>query len=185
MGQQHYEQEIQRALRAAAGGAWHFKTAAVSPMRAHAPGAKRMPARLCQVAPLHVSRLLGGLLYGNADLVHRFDLRAPSSWGREVVTIHDLPPLRFSDEGRLTRSAAAGARRAARVIVPSKFAATELAELLGIGDAVVIPYGLSADCSALPATDRELRMCRRMARRRHPPFGSDSRALRHARFSTR
>jgi glycosyltransferase involved in cell wall biosynthesis len=44
------------------------------------------------------------------------------------------------------------------VIVPSIFAATELEELLGIADAVVIPHGLSAHCSSLPATDRELRM---------------------------
>jgi glycosyltransferase involved in cell wall biosynthesis len=38
------------------------------------------------------------------------------------------------------------------------FASTELEELLGISGAVVIPHGLSAHCSSLPATDSELRM---------------------------
>ena len=156
MGQQHYESEIQRALRAIADGEWRFDATVVAPGRAHAPGTKRMSVRLSETVPVSVSRALGRVLYGNPDLVHRFDLRLPSSWGREVVTIHDLPPLRFPDEGRLTRSAATGARRAVRVIVPSAFAATEVDDLLGIADAVVIPHGLSAHCSSPAATEVEL-----------------------------
>ncbi len=97
------------------------------------------------------------MLYGNPDLVHRFDLRLPAAWGSEVVTIHDLPPLRFPDEGRLTRSAAAGAQRAARVIVPSRFAGEELAELIGVSDVEIVPYGLSAEyVDSVEATDDDL-----------------------------
>jgi alpha-1,3-rhamnosyl/mannosyltransferase len=156
MGQQHYESEIQRALHASAGSEWDFDPILIAPARTHPPGTKRMSVQLSETAPVSVSRALGRVLYGNPDLVHRFDLRLPSAWGREVVTIHDLPPLRFPDEGRLTRSAAAGARRAARVIAPSAFAAMELGDLLGIADVVVIPHGLSAHCSSPAATEVEL-----------------------------
>ena len=161
MGQQHYEQEIQRALRSAATAEWTFEALTVASARSHAAGAKRVPSRVCDVAPLVLSRSIGRMLYGSPELVHRFDLRVPSAWGREVVTVHDLPPLRFPDEGRLTRSTASGARRAIRVIVPSRFAAAELEELLGIKNAEVIPHGLSAHCvGTVEATDDELRMRR-------------------------
>jgi glycosyltransferase involved in cell wall biosynthesis len=42
------------------------------------------------------------------------------------------------------------------VIVPSKFAAAELEELIGITNSEVIPHGLSAHCFAPPANDNEL-----------------------------
>jgi glycosyltransferase involved in cell wall biosynthesis len=60
------------------------------------------------------------------------------------VTIHDLPPLRFRDEGTMPRSAAAGARRARRVICPSRFAADEVEELLQVPASKirVIPNGV-------------------------------------------
>ena len=65
--------------------------------------------------------------------------------------------LRFSDEGRLIRSALAGARRAAKVIVPSGFAGRELHELAGVSETVVIPYGVSDEyLHSTAATDESL-----------------------------
>jgi alpha-1,3-rhamnosyl/mannosyltransferase len=97
------------------------------------------------------------MLYGRPDLTHRFDLRLPAAPNPEVVTVHDVPPLRFPDEGPLTRAAVVSARRARRVIVPSEFAASEARELLGVSEVTVIPYGVSEDYSgAAPATDAQL-----------------------------
>jgi alpha-1,3-rhamnosyl/mannosyltransferase len=161
MGQQRYEHEIQAAMLDAAGPEWSFASVVVTSVSSGIPGARRTSMRLVNMAPLMVSRLAARLAYGTADLVHRFDLRLPAAPGKEVVTVHDLPPLRFPDEGRLGRSALAGARRADRVIVPSRFAAGELAELAGVGDAEVIPYGVSAEFrDSVAATDQELRAMR-------------------------
>jgi len=158
MGQQRYEHEIQAALRRVAGPEWSFELVTVASARSNIPGTRRMPMRLNAAAQLPVSRAAGRVLYGNPDLVHRFDLRLPAAWGREVVTVHDLPPLRFPDEGTLTRSAAAGARRAARVIVPSRFAGEELEELIGVAHVDVIPYGVIADyVDTVEVTDDQLR----------------------------
>jgi glycosyltransferase involved in cell wall biosynthesis len=143
MGQQVYEREIRHALRQAANEGWTFRDVRVGPMRTPLPGAVRAPARFGRHAPLSVARVVGALVYRTHDLVHRLDLRLPPSLGPEVITIHDLPPLRFSDEGRLPASAAAGARRARMVICPSRFAADEVRELLGVKRIEVIPYGLS------------------------------------------
>jgi glycosyltransferase involved in cell wall biosynthesis len=157
MGQQHYEQEIQAALQRVAGPEWSFELVTVGSARSRMAGAKRVPTRLNDAAPLPVSRVAGRLLYGTPDLVHRFDLRLPAAWGPEVVTVHDLPPLRFPDEGQLTRAAAASARRAARVVVPSRFAGEELARLIGVSDAEVIPHGISDDYRhSVEAGDDEL-----------------------------
>jgi alpha-1,3-rhamnosyl/mannosyltransferase len=158
MGQQRYEYEIQAAMRRVAGPEWAFNVITVSSARSSDRGAKRVPIRLHNVAPLWLSRATGRVLYGTSDLVHRFDLRLPAAWGREVATVHDLPPLRFPDEGTLTASAAASARRANRIIVPSQFAAEEVAELIGVDDAVVIPNGVGKDyADSIPATDDQLR----------------------------
>ncbi len=86
-------------------------------------------------------------------MVHRLDLRLPPAPGPEVVTAHDLPGLRFPDEGSVPRFLAAGARRAGVLIVPSSFAAAEMVELLGVDESRVrvIPYGLS-DTYAAPSS---------------------------------
>jgi glycosyltransferase involved in cell wall biosynthesis len=126
-------------------------------MRTSLPGAVRAPARFGQHAPLPLARAVGGLIYRSNDLVHRLDLRLPPALGPEVVTVHDLPPLRFSDEGRLPASAAAGARRARMVICPSRFAADEVRVLLGVKRIEVIPYGLSPVFrNPIPADDVRL-----------------------------
>ena len=150
MGQQRYEIEIQAAIRRRADG-WLFEARRVTSLRSGLSGAKRIPSRLNGGAPLFLSVVLGRVVYGRPDLTHRFDLRLPAGPQPEVVTVHDVPPLRFQDEGKLTRAAVGSARRARRVIVPSNFAAEEVRGLLGVEDPVVIPYGVSAEYSEAPA----------------------------------
>lgn len=157
MGQQRYESEIQTAIAREAQG-WSFDARRVTSLRSGLAGARRIPARLNGGASLAVSAILGRYVYGSADLYHRFDLRLPAAPQPEVVTVHDVPPLRFADEGVLTKAAADSARRARRVIVPSRFAADEVKELLGVQDSVVIPYGVSDDYSGASAlSDGELK----------------------------
>ncbi|MDT4936923.1 MAG: hypothetical protein QOG80_594 [Pseudonocardiales bacterium] len=132
MGQQHYERQIQRAVSDVADADWQFEEIRLGSLRSSIPHVRRIPMGLYQSAPLPLALALGGASYRTRGLVHRLDLRIPPSPGREVVTIHDLPPLRFADEGSLPASAAAGARRARRVVCPSQFAADEVRELLGV-----------------------------------------------------
>jgi glycosyltransferase involved in cell wall biosynthesis len=156
MGQQRYENEIQDALQQATSD-WRFSVKRVTSARSPIAGAARVPSRLNRLAPLPLSRLIGTIVYGRPDLVHRFDLRLPAAGGPEVVTVHDVPPLRFPDEGALTKAAAASARRARRVICPSRFAADEVSALLGVTAIDVIPYGVSADyAGSLPTSEAAL-----------------------------
>lgn len=158
MGQQRYETEITRALSAVAPDAgWDVGFRSMCSLRARVPGARRYPAGLLQRVPLTVARALGASAYRGAGLVHRLDLRLPPARGPEVLTIHDLPPLRFPDEGHIPTSAPEGARRAVGVICPSTFAAAEVVDLLGVRRTWVIPYGLSdIYADAEPLTDEQL-----------------------------
>jgi glycosyltransferase involved in cell wall biosynthesis len=88
-------------------------------------------------------RVVSRSVYGAAPLVHRCDLRLPAA-RREVVTVHDLAPLRFPDEGEIPKGAAESLRRAAAVICPYRFAAAEVAQLFGV-EPVVIHNGLNPD----------------------------------------
>jgi glycosyltransferase involved in cell wall biosynthesis len=158
MGQQVYEHEIRNALREIAGDAWRFADIRVSPLRSRTPHARRSPVGALHRAPLSAARLMGAAAYRTMGLVHRLDLRLPPALGREVLTIHDLPPCRFLDEGRLPASAAAGARRAKIVICPSTFAADEVKSLLDVTRIEVIPYGVSsAYVHVIRADDASLR----------------------------
>jgi glycosyltransferase involved in cell wall biosynthesis len=158
MGQQRYESEILHAVkRLGPEAGWDVAQRLVSHFRDTTPGVHRYPGRLVHRAPLGVVRAVAMLTYGRPTLVHRLDLRLPAAAGREVITIHDLPPLRFSDEGTLPSSAAEGARRAAGIICPSDFAASEVKELLGVERVWVIPYGLSdLYAGARPCPDADL-----------------------------
>jgi glycosyltransferase involved in cell wall biosynthesis len=72
------------------------------------------------------------------------------------VTIHDLPPLRFDDEGTMPGWAARSARAAAVVICPSEFAADEVSSLLGTRRPRVVPNGVDhrrADVAPLSAAE--------------------------------
>lgn len=157
MGQQHYEGEIQRAIAELADPDWALCTLSLTSLRNTIDGARRYPAKLAWRLGASPAEWLGRMAYGRADLVHRFDLRLPPYRGPEVVTAHDLPPARFDDEGSLPRHLRASTRRALGVITPSKWAAEELRDLLGVERVWVIPYGLtSAFVDPEPATDEDL-----------------------------
>ncbi|MGH9105825.1 MAG: glycosyltransferase family 4 protein [Acidimicrobiales bacterium] len=157
MGQQRYETEIQAALAAVADpGRWAFTRSAFRSMRSPLPGDRRYPVGLLGAAPTWAAGRAGRFLYRGEDLVHRFDLRLPPTSGAEVVTVHDVAPLRFPDEGPLPGWAGPGARRARAVICPSAFAAAEVHELLGVERTAVIHNGPGAgatDRAPLPAQE--------------------------------
>lgn len=143
MGLQHYELQVLAALRASSQTRWAFTPRTVSSLRSSHHADVRLPLGLLGKAPPVVAQGLGAWACRGAELVHRFDLRLPPSRGAEVVTVHDLPPLRFDDEGALPRWSARSAREARLVICPSEFAASEVADLLGVVEAVVVPNGVS------------------------------------------
>lgn len=159
MGQQRYEHEIQRSLRdlVPPQDGWRFANVRLQSMRGVVSDARRFPMGLYKRASLPVALALGAAVYRTTGLVHRFDLRLPPAPRLEVATVHDLPPARFDDEGSLPRSVAAGARHAKVVICPSRFAAREITELLGVENVRVIPYGVSEPwIDPEPATDDDL-----------------------------
>ena len=159
MGQQHHENELQRALRERAGDDWRFDVRQVGSLRTGRGARVRLPLRAVRAASYRSAAATGRLAYGRGELVHRFDLRLPPRLGREVVTVHDLPPLRFDDEGGLPRWAAEGARDAFGVVCPSAFAAREVESLLGVERTWVVHNGVSPDFStATPFDGAELRM---------------------------
>jgi len=153
MGMEHYESAIQDELQKVAPEDWRFHRRRLAGVRVARWGDIPVPARATS-APL-TRRLIGSVVAGRL-LSHRFDLRLPP--GRfEVITIHDLPPLRFTDEGSIPRTSAREARAARRIICPSHFAASEVSELLGTSQPVVIPYGLSdAFVEPVPAASKHL-----------------------------
>lgn len=151
MGQQHHESSLREALeRHADRERWGFTAVRVAPMRS-AVGDVRVPLGALWKGPGAFAAVAGALAYPGADLVHRFDLRLPPRLGREVVTVHDLPPLRFDDEGTVPSWAARSARRARLVICPSTFAAEEVATLLGGTRIRVVPNGVSETFRRTPA----------------------------------
>jgi len=78
-------------------------------------------------------------------LFHSLNLSFPAPTKRpSIYTIHDLPPARFSDEGRLSRWRKEAVRDADLIMTPSQFSKRELMELLDLPEEKlrVIPYGL-------------------------------------------
>ena len=63
-----------------------------------------------------------------------------------MLTIHDVAPLMFPDEGSWPRHATAAARRAAAVIVPSHASARDIKSHLGLLNLHVIPNGVDPAC---------------------------------------
>lgn len=143
MGQQHYESKIQARMGRLDPDGWSFVGVTVSSLRADLSADVRLPMQAVKRLPVSAAALAGRARFPRADLLHRFDLRLPPGRLPEVVTVHDLPPIRFADEGALPRFAVASARRASGVICPSQFAADEIQELCGVERVWVIPYGLS------------------------------------------
>ncbi len=161
MGQQHYESQITQALQSRPHTDWALSSRRIVSWHSQIEGSVRLPTRPLWNAPFALVAPLAQRAYGRADLIHRLDLRLPPRLGREIITIHDLPPLRFPDEGNLPRWAAKGARRSAGVICPSEFAADEVSSLLKIRRVWVIPYGVaSAFLEPNPMGDQELKELR-------------------------
>jgi len=102
----------------------------------------RIPLARIAASPWPVQLAVGRLAYRGADLVHRLDLQLPPSSGPEVLTVRDLAPLRFSDEGNFPRHAARAISRAATVICPSEFSAGELRNMFEPATVDVIPDAL-------------------------------------------
>jgi len=147
MGQQRYEWEIARALQALDQADCHVSPISVSGFRSQLKSDLRIPTSLATHAPLTVQRTIMCVRLSQFDLVHRMDLRLPSS-PAEVVTVHDVAPLRFPDEGALPRRAAVSLRRARAVLAPSAFAADDIANALGIDRPIVIHSGVPSDAFA-------------------------------------
>jgi glycosyltransferase involved in cell wall biosynthesis len=148
MGQQLYESQLLEYLPATG---QRVRACRVRSMRSTLPADARAPLHALSRAPAAVQHAAARFLYGPAALVHRCDLRLPAA-RHEVVTVHDLAPLRFPDEGEIPPGAADSLRRARAVIAPSQFAADEIRELFGV-DAQVIHNGLDpAVWSEVPAS---------------------------------
>lgn len=142
MGQQVYEREILERAGGELGPAWSVEQTVVRSLRSSLPGGARMPARLLGGGPSVLRRVAARKLYRGYDLVHRFDLRLPPAPRTEILTVHDVAPWRFDDEGVAPSDAAAGARRAAVVVCPSQFAADEVSAVLSAERVVVIHNGV-------------------------------------------
>jgi glycosyltransferase involved in cell wall biosynthesis len=103
---------------------------------------RRIPLGRVAASPWPVQLAVGRLAYRGVDLVHRLDLKLPPSPGPEVLTVRDLAPLRFSDEGNFPKHAARAISRAAAVICPSEFSAGELRSMFEPATVDVIPDAL-------------------------------------------
>ena len=157
MGQQVYEAEVTRRARSELGEGWIVDQIVVRTLRSPLAGTVRVPSRLMISASPGLRRAAGRVLYRGHDLVHRFDLRLPPAPRPEVLTIHDVVPWRFPDEGQPPSDAAVTARRAAVVICPSQFSADEVASQLGVAAPVAIHNGVNrAFFGTTPLTDEGL-----------------------------
>lgn len=142
MGQQVYEREVTSRAGELLGPAWDVDLVTVRTLRSALPGTARIPSRLLADSSPGLRRAAGRLLYRGHDVVHRFDLRLPPAPHPEVLTVHDVVPWRFTDEGHPPSDAASSARRAAVVICPSQFSADEVASQLGVTAPVAIHNGV-------------------------------------------
>ena len=157
MGQQVYERELARRAPDQLGAGWKVGRVEVRTLRTNRPGTVRIPARLLGDASPALRRVVGQIMYRGHDIVHRLDLRLPPAPQPEVVTILDIAPWRYPDDGPALADAAASARRAAVVICPSQFSADEVASEFGVADPVTIHCGVDERFfDAMPLPTRQL-----------------------------
>lgn len=142
MGLQHYEGQLLAALLRIDSPDWAFTNRTIGGLRQRPRPVVRLPTGLLALGGIRTAELAGRWAYRGVRFVHRFDLRLPPPSGAEVVTVHDLPPLRFDDEGEIPSWVRQGAQRARLVICPSEFAASEVRELLGVDRVAVVPNGV-------------------------------------------
>jgi glycosyltransferase involved in cell wall biosynthesis len=140
MGQQQYQQQLLARLPGLLPG---FRGVTVRSLRSPLPGDVRLPLNRISRLPLPAQAMVARLALGRADLLFRDELLIPAA-RREVITVHDLAPLRFDDEGvdNVPRYGPQSVRRARAVICPSEFSAGEVRDLLGAQDVQVIPNGI-------------------------------------------
>lgn len=142
MGQQVYEGEITRNASAAAGPTWDVRHLAVRTLRSGLPGDLRLPSRLLNKGSRMTRLVAGSMIYRGIDLVHRLDLRIPPAPGRDIVTVHDLAPWRYDDEGTVPSDSASTCARARAIVCPSEFSAGEIADRFCVATPHVVPYGV-------------------------------------------
>jgi glycosyltransferase involved in cell wall biosynthesis len=160
MGQQVYERQLVDGAAAALApdaNPWevdHFEVASLrSPVEADA----RIPSMVFTTSSSRIRNAVGHVLYRKFDIVHRLDLRLPPAPHPEILTIHDVVPWKFPDEGEPSSDAVDSARRADVVICPSEFSAEEVGHTLGVANAVTIPNGVSPEFQGtLPLSEARL-----------------------------
>ncbi len=166
MGMGHYERLLLDGLRTLdEADGWEFRVTFDGRAKGHrTTGASYLgfsSSRLHRL-PLVLSRAMTGLLLGGErpDLCHLLALSLPAPKGTPyVVTVHDLPPLRFPDEGSLPSWAGRSAREARAIITPSEFGKREIVELLGVSEdkVHVVANGCPHDAfhPGVPPADRD------------------------------
>lgn len=140
MGQEIAETQLIAALRDRDDGL-SLSDVRVTGFRSAAVADRRLPLARIGRLPFSAQALIGRALYQGFDLIHRLDLRLPPA-RYELLTVHDVAPLRFPDEGVFPRTAAASIRSAAAVVCPSEFSAREISSQFGRTDVHVVPNGL-------------------------------------------
>jgi glycosyltransferase involved in cell wall biosynthesis len=154
MGQQIADVALMSALREVPGV--NVRAWPIGSMRSDLQVRRRLPMALLDRVPFAVKVVAGRASYPRT-LVHRFDCRLPPA-RREVVTVHDVAPLRFSDEGVMPHHVGEGLRRALAVVCPSEFSADELREVYGLDRVHVVPNGTDPaafGAQPLPVPERE------------------------------
>jgi glycosyltransferase involved in cell wall biosynthesis len=170
MGQQEAERQLVRALLAE-GLPLRLRTFAA--LREPSPVDRRIwlsgPSRL----PAWTRPVLAFQAYGLGGLVHRLDGRLPPARG-EVLTIQDVAPLRFGDEGLWPAHATKAAQRAAAVVVPSASSARDVRSMLGVERVHVIPLGVDRGCWSAGQLDAEDRHDTGVHERRYALYAGGS-----------
>ena len=163
MGQELAEARLLEALRSQAHDiALDFRVVGGRAARSHA---RRIDGRWIPARP----GTLPPRATGRADLIHLLGLDLPPPRGaRFVVTIHDLAPLRYDDEGQLPPWGDEMVERASLLLTPSAFTASELGSHFGVPPERICVVGGApalATRDAAPMSPEGLR-----ALRIEPPF---------------
>jgi glycosyltransferase involved in cell wall biosynthesis len=157
MGLQRYETELAHTMSGVGTAPFRLTTRHVGGLRASSGCDARIPLRRLQRASTTEARAWGRLVCRGLERVHRFDLRLPPAPGGGVITVHDLPPLRFADEGHLAAWSIKTTADAQLIICPSEFAANEAEDLLRPREIMIIPNGVDLELfQGAPMSSAEL-----------------------------